>query len=54
MIPSLPHLSFVPVESLLVHERHDDERTLPLIKRIRSSGVFRNPPVVTPLNDQAG
>jgi L-serine kinase (ATP) / ParB family transcriptional regulator, heme-responsive regulator len=51
MIPNLPQLSFVPVDSLVIHERHDDERTLPLIKRIRSSGVFRNPPVVTPLQD---
>jgi hypothetical protein len=51
MIPNLPNLSFVPVESLVIHERHDDERTLPLIKRIRTSGVFRNPPVVTPLED---
>lgn len=54
MVPSLPHLSFVPVASLLVHERHDDQRTLPLIRRIRASGVFRNPPVVAPLEDGSG
>jgi hypothetical protein len=54
MIPNLPQLSFVPVESLVIHERHDDERTLPLIRRIKASGVFRNPPVVAPLEDGTG
>jgi len=47
----LPTLSFLPLDRLLIHERHDDQRALPLIRRIRSSGVFRNPPVVAPLND---
>jgi hypothetical protein len=51
MTPTLPHLAFIPVDRLLVHERHDDERTLPLIRRIKASGVFRNPPVVAPLED---
>jgi hypothetical protein len=54
MIPNLPQLSFVHVESLVIHERHDDERTLPLIRRIKTSGVFRNPPVVAPLDDETG
>jgi hypothetical protein len=47
----MPRLEFLPVQSLVIHERHDDQRTLPLIKRIRASGVFRNPPVVAPLQD---
>lgn len=47
----LPVLCFLPVENLLIHERHDDQRTRPLILRIRASGVFRNPPVVAPLLD---
>lgn len=50
-MPDLPHLCFLPVENLLIHERHDDERTRPLVLRIRASGVFRNPPIVTPLRD---
>jgi hypothetical protein len=53
-IPSLPQLSFVPVESLVIHEQHDDQRTLPLIHRIRNSGVWRNPPVVALLQDESG
>lgn len=54
MLQDLPTLAFVPVGSLLIHEQHDEQRTLPLIKRIRSAKVFRNPPVVTPLNDGSG
>jgi hypothetical protein len=51
MIQEIPQLSFISLDKLVIHERHDDERTLPLIKRIRSSGVFRNPPIVAPLQD---
>ena len=54
MIADLPKLTFLPVDKLLIHERHDDERTLPLIMRIRNSGVFRNPPIVCPLQDGSG
>lgn len=54
MHPDLPHLAFVPLDKLLHHERHDDSRTRPLVVRIRSSGVLRNPPVVCPLNDGSG
>ena len=50
-MPDFPTLTFLPVDCLLIHERHDDQRTLPLIQRIRSSGVFRNPPIVAPLGD---
>jgi hypothetical protein len=50
-MPDFPALTFLPVDCLLIHERHDDQRTLPLIQRIRSSGVFRNPPIVAPLSD---
>lgn len=50
-MPNFPNLSFLPVEDLLIHERHDDSRTRPLILRIRSSGVLRNPPIVAPLQD---
>jgi hypothetical protein len=39
---------------LLIHEWHDDQRTPPLIERMLASGVFRNPPIVSPLNDGSG
>jgi L-serine kinase (ATP) / ParB family transcriptional regulator, heme-responsive regulator len=51
MLAELPTLTFLPVEALIIHERHDDQRTRPLIIRIRNSGVFRNPPIVCPLQD---
>jgi hypothetical protein len=54
MHAQLPTLTFLPIESLLIHERHDDQRTRPLVLRIRASGVMRNPPIVCPLNDGTG
>jgi hypothetical protein len=51
MLAELPTLTFLPLEALIVHERHDAQRTHPLILRIRNSGVFRNPPIVCPLQD---
>lgn len=51
MQATLPTLEFLPVDALLIHERHDNQRTRPLILRIRSSSVFRNPPIVAPLQD---
>jgi L-serine kinase (ATP) / ParB family transcriptional regulator, heme-responsive regulator len=47
----LPDLRFVPVDSLVPHERHDSQRLEPLVERLREQAVLRNPPVVTPLND---
>jgi hypothetical protein len=54
MLEHMPNLAFVPVEKLLIHEWHDDQRTPPLIERILASRVFRNPPIVSPLNDGSG
>lgn len=48
---SLPNLTFVPLNKILLHEQHDNSRTRPLVVRIRTSGIFRNPPIVTPLQD---
>lgn len=54
MNPEIPQLAFLPIDNLLIHESHDSQRTLPLVQRMRSSGVFRNPPIVTPLSDGTG
>src|SRR5690606_7280314 len=45
-----PHvdLRIVPTEALLSHERHDAQRTAPLVKYLRRDGVLKNPPIVTP------
>ena len=47
----MPNLQILPVDQLLRHEWHDDQRATPLIDRLRASGVLRNPPIVTPLGD---
>jgi L-serine kinase (ATP) / ParB family transcriptional regulator, heme-responsive regulator len=51
MVPELPELKIVEVSAILFHEKHDQQRTLPLIERIRHNGFFRNPPIVAPLKD---
>lgn len=54
MQATLPRLEFLPIHALLIHEQHDDQRTRPLILRMRASNVFRNPPIVSPLQDGTG
>jgi L-serine kinase (ATP) / ParB family transcriptional regulator, heme-responsive regulator len=49
----LPVLKFIEIEAILFHEKHDHQRTRPLIERIRESGFFRNPPIVAPLKDNS-
>jgi hypothetical protein len=51
MIPSLPKLDILPIESLILHEDHDMQRSLPLIEKLRAAGILRNPPIVMPLMD---
>jgi len=51
MIPNLPNLRILPIESVVLHEDHDLQRTDPLINRLRAQGILRNPPVVMPLQD---
>ena len=46
----LPLLRFVPVESLIPHEQHDDQRMQPLVKKLREQAVLKNPPIVAPLD----
>ena len=47
----MPKLHILPVDDLLRHEWHDDQRSKPLVERLRASGVLRNPPIVAPLGD---
>jgi hypothetical protein len=46
---SLPDLRFVPVDSLVPHEQHDDHRLESLVQRLREQSMLKNPPVVAPL-----
>jgi len=49
----LPDLRFVPVASLVPHERHDEQRAMPLVERMKAAGVLKNPPIVAPLDAAA-
>ena len=53
-IRDLPLLAILPLEKLILHERHDEQRSPGLMDNIRSSGVLRNPPIITPLHDRTG
>jgi len=52
----LPDLRFVPTESLVPHEQHDEQRLQALVHRIRDQAVLKNPPVVAAIsqNGQKG
>lgn len=52
-IPSLPQLKILRLNRLILHEDHDRQRTLPLVRRLRAQGILRNPPVVMPLEDRS-
>lgn len=54
MIRNLPLLAILRVDKLLLHEEHDKQRTLPLVDKVRKSGLLRNPPIITPLMDRTG
>lgn len=51
-LPPIPDLRLVPVSDVLPHEEHDAQRSAPLVKRIKESNVWLNPPVVAPLDSQ--
>jgi len=48
---SLPQLDILPIESVILHEDHDMQRSAPLIEKLRAAGILRNPPIVMPLMD---
>ena len=54
LIRRFPHLAIVALQDVLVHEWYDEQRTFPLLERIQISGIFRNPPIVTPMHDGSG
>ncbi len=54
MFPDFPKLRILPLPSLILHEDHDKQRTLPLVEKLRAQGILRNPPIVMPLEDDSG
>ncbi len=54
MIPNIPTLRILPLDALILHEDHDLQRTQPLVEKLRSQGILRNPPIVMSLRDGSG
>jgi hypothetical protein len=50
-IPSLPNLRILSLKDIILHEDHDNQRTLPLVEKLRAHAIMRNPPIVMPLTD---
>ncbi|MBC8098056.1 MAG: hypothetical protein H7Y11_01320 [Armatimonadetes bacterium] len=48
-----PDLRIIPVQHLHPHEEHDSQRSAPLVEALRQAEVLVNPPIVTPLSDEA-
>ncbi len=48
----MPVLRFIPVEDLVPHEQADQVRTEPLVERLRTDGILKNPPVVAPIPNE--
>lgn len=48
---NFPNLTIVLTENLVIHEKHDHQRTVPLIWGMKSTNIIRNPPIVAPLDD---
>lgn len=45
-----PDLRIIATESAHVHERHDKQRSTPLIQKLRDAAFLINPPVVAPMD----
>lgn len=50
-IPPLPELRIIALAALVEHEYNDAQRTEPLAKRLEAEGLLKNPPIVSPLDD---
>ncbi len=50
-IPPLPELRIIALDALVEHEHNDAQRTAPLAKRLEAEGLLKNPPIVSPLED---
>ena len=50
--PEMPDLRVVPAAELLLHEQHDAQRSEPLLHRLQTDGVLKNPPIVAPIRGE--
>src|SRR6185436_7496385 len=49
-----PDLRFVPADSLVPHEQHDEHRLRALVERLKEQALLKNPPVVAPIGHENG
>ena len=54
MEATLPRLDILPVDQIVPHEYHDEQRAYPLMETLRQQGILRNPPIVMPFGDGSG
>jgi len=50
----VPELLIVPADALVLHEDVDTRRAEPLIERLRTDGLLKNPPVAAPVEPWTG
>ena len=48
----MPDLRVLPAAELLLHEQHDAQRSEPLLHRLQTDGVLKNPPIVAPIRGE--
>jgi hypothetical protein len=48
----LPRLEIVPTDSLVAHEEFDPQRSEPLVGRLRSERLLKNPPIVASIQGE--
>ncbi len=48
----IPELAILPTEALHPHERMDEQRAHPLVEALRQEGRLRNPPIVSPMDEE--
>ena len=50
----IPKLLILPADALVLHEDVDKRRVEPLIERLQTDGVLKNPPIAVPVESSAG
>jgi len=46
-----PDLRIVPIGRVIPHELHDEQRAMPLVKKLRDDGILKSPILVTTLSN---
>jgi hypothetical protein len=50
----IPQLLILPAEALVLHEEVDARRVEPLVERLRTDGILKNPPIAAPVDGPPG